>query len=663
MTTIQPRRKSRRRSRGSTAKMARAMAVAIALLLPTGAGFGVAAAAGPALITTRPTVDADTDELSFFVGGFNDAGRSLKASSLELTIDGQRSEAQPVTQSLADWATTSAEGNKTWRPPLSVGLVYLWIEHIPPGVLDGIQAFFQRVPSRTVVYPTVYGRMRQGRARLTAADVSRLGDVPYLEGYRPNLIEAVRLDLADLAADPAPLRILLIVTDGRDFADPKGDAPGDFAALGREIRKAGVTPLVVAFPAPDADRAQAAANLGDLHDAAGGVLRLLDQPQDLENALESLGQGMADLLRVRLPTPWSWHLLGGSHHLSVRLNVGGGQRLGADMGAVAIGPGKLRSLLLGLAGVVALLAGAVIVIMRRRSVGGPTEDDEILRAAHDLIRRGASPRRAVDELTRNYPESVGELANIDQDLLSDPRFPYFRTRPGRLRLQEIRDLLAKKSVDSPMLDDTLAAVLADAVANRTPPDQAAATLAARVGADECTAFTSLGLDRLAEALRAAAVAHPTLATPRARGAVVAIQDTLRTRGGALGIVVGWLVRAGGSGRRGETLRLGDARTLIGLSGSCAIRLSLDPTVAGEHAEVTLEKGDGEFSIAPLGGPVTVEGAAIDKRHALTDGETIGIGDGLFIFKSASAGNLSSSEPDAGRGGRPAAARGRRRGQS
>ena len=167
-----------------------ALALAIALpMLP-----GTASAVGPALLTTRPVYDADADELAFFVGGFNDAGRSLKATSLELTIDGQKSEAPPVTQSLSDWATASSEGSKTWKPPLSVGLVYLWIEHIPPGVLDGIQAFFQRVPSRTVVYPTVYGRMRQGRARLTAADVSRLGDVPYIEGNRPNLIEAVRLD-------------------------------------------------------------------------------------------------------------------------------------------------------------------------------------------------------------------------------------------------------------------------------------------------------------------------------------------------------------------------------------------------------------------------------------------------------------------------------------
>jgi len=628
--------------------------VAVSACVCTILAAGSAASAGPALITTRPTVDAESDELTFFVGGFNDGGRSLKASSLDLLIDGQRSDTPPTIQTLSDWSTAAAEGSKTWRPPLSLGLIYLWIEHVPPGVLDGIQAFFQRVPSRTVVYPTVYGRMRQGRARLTAADVSRLGDVPYIEGYRPNLIEAIKLDLADLAADPAPLRLLLIVTDGRDFADPKGEGPGDFAALGRDIRKAGVTPLVVAFPAPDADRAQATANLNDLHDAAGGVLRLLDQPQDLENALESLGQGMADLLRVHVPTPWGWNVFGGNHRVSVRLNVGGGQRLNADVGAVAVGPGKLRSVVLGIAGVLALVAGAAIFVLRRRgAAGGPSGDDEILQAAHDLIRRGASPRRAVEELTRNYPEAVSELITMDQELFTDPRFPYFRTRPGRLRMQEIRDLLAKKSVDSPALDDTLAAILAEAVANRTPPDQAAAMLAARVGADECNAFTSLGLDRLAEALRGAAHLHPTLGTPRARGAVVAIQDTLKTRGGALGILVAWLVRAGGSGRRGETLRLGDGRTVIGLAPGCAIRLSQDPTVAGEHAEVALEGS--EFAIAPLGGPVTVEGSPVDRRRVLTDGETIGIGDGLFIFKSATAGNLSS-EPTAGRSTRPAVAR-------
>jgi hypothetical protein len=596
--------------------------------------------AGPALITTRPVADAEANDLTFFVGALNESGRSLKASSLELVIDGQRADVAPTIQTLSDWATTSAEASQTWRPPLSVGLVYLWVEHVPPGVLDGVQAFFQRVPSRTVVYPTVYGRMRQGRARLSAADVSRLGDVPYLESYRPNLIEAVRLDLADLAADPAALKILLLVTDGRDFADPKGEGPGDFGALGREIRKAGATPLVVAFPAPDADRAQAASNLSDLHDAAGGVLRMLDQPQDLENALESLGQGMADLQRVRVVTPWTWRLFGGSHHLSVRLNVGGGQRLNADMGIVPVGAGKLTWLVLAIAGGLALLAGVAFVALRRKGGDTATDDDAVLTSAHDLIRRGASPRRAVEELTRQYPESLGRLVDLDPEIFSDPRFPYFRTRPGRLRMQEIRDLLAKKSVDRPALDDTLAAVLAEAVQNRMLAPKAAEMVAARVGAEEWTAFTGLDLEQLVEALRGSAEAHPVLATPRARGAVVAIQDTLRSHGGgARGLVVGWLVRAGGSGRRGETLRVGDGRTRIGQAPSCAIRLTGDAAVVAEHAEISLESGD--FAIAPLGGAVTVEGARVERRRVLIDGETIGVGDSLFVFKSVNAGNLSA----------------------
>ena len=216
-------------------------------------------------------------------------------------------------------------------------------------------------------------------------------------------------------------------------------------------------------------------------------------------------------------------------------------------------------------------------------------------------------------------------------------------------MQEIRDLLAKKSVDSPVLDDTLAAVLADAVTNRTPPGPGGGD-----GRGAASAPTSArrspasGLDRLAEALRAAAAPHPALGTPRARGAVVAIQDTLRTRGGALGIVVGWLVRAGGSGRRGETLRLGDGRTLIGL----AARLR-DPPVAGSHRRGRARRGHAR-------GRRVLDRAARRPGHRrgrarrrapalLTDGETIGIGDGLFIFKSASAGNLSREQRLARRG--------------
>lgn len=623
---------------------------------------GVASLSGatlgsPAVIATRPVADGDGGETTFFVGAISNTGRSLKASGLELIVDGQRETASLATQSLSDWATLAAEASQTWRPPLTVGLTYLWIEGTPSGVLDGIQGFFRRVPSRTPVFPTIYGRLRQDRARLVASEVSRLAEeVPYLEAYRPNLIEAVHLDLQDLVADAATLKILLLVTDGRDFADPKGEGPGDFGALGRDVRKAGVTLLIVAYPPPEADAVQATANLRELQEASGGFLRALDQPQELENTLESLGQAVADLQRVRFASPWSWRTFGGTHRLSARLTTGDGQQLTADLGAVTVEAGRPWWILLGVGGaaVVATLFGLFAAARRRAGSGGGgggargparrdepeiSEDDEaLLAAAHDLVRRGVSPKRAVAELLRSHPESIGALPHLSADVASDFRFPYFRTRLGRMRLQEMKEILQERSGDRPALSGALAAILADAVASQAAPEATAEAMVARVEDDDWSAFSGLDLEQLVEALRSAAGAHPALGTPRARGIAVAVQDALRSGGAGSGVAVGWLVRAGGPGIRGETLRLGGgAATLIGQAPSCAIRIQVDPGVAEEHAEVSVEGG--EFAVTSRDGVVTVEGARIERRHVLSDGETLGIGAGLFVFKSARAGNL------------------------
>jgi hypothetical protein len=602
------------------------------------------AVAGPTLITTRPASEDVSDRITFLVGGIDESGRSLKASTLDLAIDGHPVGTTSV-QTLADWATASAEASQAWRPPLSVGLVYLWIEGVPAGVLDGIHAFFQRVSSRTVVYPTIYGRLRQGRARLTAADISRLDEIPYLDGYRPNMIEAIRLNLADLAADPAALKVLLVVTDGRDFADPKGENPGDFAAIGAELRRAGVTVLVAGFR-PEADSAQAAANLRDLHDAAGGFLSARDQVEDLENTLESLGQGLADLQRVELPLPWTWRLFGGSHRVSVHLNVATGESLTAEVGTVAVGPGNLRWLLILIAVALLMVAGAVTLMLRRRVDPGesPPSAEKVVAAAHNLIRRGASPERAVEELKRNHADAIGLLVNLDEGLLSDPRFPYLRTRPGRKRMQEIRDLLTKRAGDRPHLGESLARVLAEGVTSHMPPDDVAHELSAHATAEERSAFGALDFEQLAEALRGAARAHPALGSPRARGAVVAIQDALKAgENQTRGVSVGWLVRAGGPGRRGETLRLDAERTVIGQAPGCAIRIVGDSALAPEHAEISIE--DGEFSIAPLGGAVKIEGQSVGARQTLVDGETIDLGGGIYVFKSASVGKLAGLRAD------------------
>ena len=109
------------------------------------------AATRPTLIATRPQPEAGSDDFTFFVGGVDESGRSIKASSFELIVDGKRSDTPVSAQALSDWATAAAEASTSWRPPLAVGVVYLWVEGVPAGVLDGIHTFFQRIPSRTVV--------------------------------------------------------------------------------------------------------------------------------------------------------------------------------------------------------------------------------------------------------------------------------------------------------------------------------------------------------------------------------------------------------------------------------------------------------------------------------------------------------------------------------
>jgi hypothetical protein len=598
------------------------------------------AVAGPKVLSTRPLVD-EAGRLEFLAGGIDERGRSLSRSDLQVQVDGQS--ASPLAlQSLSDWATAASEASQTWRPPLGVGLVYLWVDGVPAGVLDGIHAFFQRLPARTTVYPTIYGRLRQGRARLTAGDISRLDEVPYLDGYRPNMVDAIRLNLVDLVNDPAPLKILVLVTDGRDYADPKGQGPGDFAALGADLRRAGIALLVTRFR-PEADADQAASNLRDLAEATGGFLDARDQPEELENTLESLGQSVADLQRVELPVPWQWRLFPGNHRITIQLTTPTGERLSAEVGTVRIDSGKVVAVV-GAALVLGILA--LVVWWVRRPRGGAADDAEasseaVLMAAHNLIRRGASAERAAEQLTREHPDAARLLEEVGDALFSDARFPYLRTRPGRKRLQEIRAILQKSQGESPALPDGLARVLAEVVGEGVSAQVAAERLSALTTSEERATFVALDLERLAEALGLLARAHAVLGTPRARGVVVAIQDALRadeTR--KSDVSVAWLVRTGGPGRRGQTLRLGNERTVIGGAAGCEIQLAEDPSVASAHAAISL--ADGEYCVEPIGGPLKVEGETVTDRKALVDGETIEIGGGFFVFKAASLLGLSSA---------------------
>jgi hypothetical protein len=570
-------------------------------------------------------------EIVLLVGGMSEEGATLKPSSIDAEIDGAPAAPPRSLETFFDFAQAAAEADPTWKSPLAVGLVYLWIKEVPTALsdaaLEGVTGFLKRLPARTSAYATLYGRKRQPIPKLKASDLgAALHDLAFLGGDRPNLAEAIRLDLKNLLSDESPCKLLLVVTDGRDFTDPTGEGPADFSSLSSDIAKAGVRLFVLSFPAPDADAEASARSLADL---AGGAAfhRAADQPLDLQSTLESLGQAIADLRRVRLTIPWSWRVFGGTHRL--RLNLIAEEKPRAiEAGTITLpaATGLLLGFAAALVGLLVLLAGVLFLRSRR-----PREEPSVFAAVHDLIGRGLSAERAVVELTRSFPENLASLATADPSLLSDP---LLQTGAGRRRFEEIVALLRRS--DDSLLGDDLAVGLGGAIAAKTPARPAALSIAARVPENQQSDFLRLGLDELASRLRKAGERHPILASPRSRGAALAIQDALRSQIGA-GLAVAWLVRAAGPGRRGETFRVAAGRAILGRGPSCAIRLDVDKQVAEQHA--VLGETHGEFAIEPLQGRVKVEDMPVPSRQPIGDGDTIEIGESRFVFKCVSTGNL------------------------
>ncbi len=621
-------------------------------LLAVVLAWAVPAHAGPMFLVSPPVVDRETGEMITLVGGISEDGTTLKPSAVAVEIDGQAGPAPKSIEVFSDFAQTSSEANQLWKSPLAVGLVYLWVKDVPAGLsdamLEGLGGFFRRIPARTNIYATLYGRKRQPIPKLKASEIGgQLHDLGYIPGDRPNLADAIRIDLKALLTDESPFKVLLVVTDGRDFNDTTGDASADFGALAGEIDKAGVSLLVVSIPPPDADAEQSTKNLGDLT-SWGAFRRATEQPLELQSTLESLGQAIADMRRVRLEIPWAWRNFGGTRKVRLNLTIDGKQRA-IEVGKVTV-PSAMTWLLVLMGIVIGVLVAAavVVVLLRRRSSGGEpaSEDDEdpVVAAAHALIQRGLSAQRALVELTRSYPNDVAGLAELDASVFADERYPLFKTKAGRRRFEELQALLSRKSNDDTLLGSDLAEVLAQSVSGQTPPDQVASSIAARVPEEQWGAFSRMGLDELARALRALGGRHPALATPRARGVALEIQAALRSESRSTNhsLAVGWLVRAAGQGKRGETLRLTSGRAVVGRGPACEVRLDADTQVAEQHAAILVRRGS--FYIEPMQGTIKVETKPVSARQPLGDGDTIEIGRGRYVFKCVSAGSVDQSRP-------------------
>ncbi|HEX7599239.1 MAG TPA: hypothetical protein VF518_13565, partial [Polyangia bacterium] len=500
-------------------------------------GLSALAQAAPAFVVSPPVIDGK--EIVLLVGAVSEDGATLQPSSVEVEIDGEPAGQPRSMESFYDYAQAAAEAHPTWKSPLALGLVYLWVKEVPTAfsdaLLEGVTGFLRRLPIRTNAHATLYGRKRQPIPKLKVSELAaHLHELAFLGGDRPNLAEAIRLDLKSLLGDESPFKVLLVASDGRDFTDPTGEGPADFSALANEIAKAQVRLLLVSFPASDIDAEQSARSLADL--GSNSFHRAVEQPLELQTTLESLGQAVADMRRLRFPVPWGWRTLGGTHKLRVTLTMDG-KRRPIEVGRITLpaATGWISGLAAGLVGLLFLVAGLVWSLRRR----GRGEGEPVLAAAIDLIGRGFSAPRAVAELTRNYPEGLSGLAAADATVFADPRFAILQTRAGRRRFEEIQALLRRG--DDAGLGDDLAAALAEAIADKSPAPQAAARIAARVSEEEQGSFSRLGLDELARSLRKAGEHHPILAAPRSRGIALAIQDALR-RQPRRQVAVGWLVR-------------------------------------------------------------------------------------------------------------------------
>jgi hypothetical protein len=613
-----------------------------------------AAAAAPVFIASPAVVDREAGEMVLLVGGISEDGTTLKPSAIEVEIDGQAGPAPKSMEVFSEYAQSAAEASQGWKSPLAVGLVYLWVKDVPAGtadaILEGVGGFFRRVPARTNVYATLYGRKRQPIPRLKASEIGgQLHDIGFLPGDRPNLADAIRVDLKALLGDESPFKVLLVVTDGRDFTDSSGDSSADFSAVADEVEKAGVKLMVVSFPPSEADAEQSTKNLVDLA-SSGAVRRATEQPLEVQTTLESLGQSIADMRRVRLEIPWGWRNFGGMHKVRLTLTTDG-KRRAIEVGKVTVAAG-VSWLLVPLGIVIGLLAAAagVVFFLRKRSrqeeEGAGQDDEAVVAAAHALIQRGLSAQRALVELTRSFPNDVSSLAELDSSVLSDERYPLFRTKAGRRRFEELQALLSSKASDESLLGGDLAEVLSQSISGQAPPDQVASSIAARVPEDQWGAFSRMGLDELARALHASGTRHPVLASPRARGVALEIQAALRSesRSTNRSLAVGWLVRAAGQGKRGETMRLPGGRAVLGRAPGCEIRMDADTQIAQQHAAISERRGS--FYIEPMQGTIKVETKPVSVRQPLGDGDTIEIGQSRYVFKCVSSGNVGQSRSGA-----------------
>jgi hypothetical protein len=609
--------------------MMRARTARFVVLLAAGVGLGAvvgasrAHAAAASVTVAAPEVDKDKGEVAALIGATRADGTAAKLSDVRLLLDDVEAGTPVGDDAIGDYSSD----HPRWSPPIAIGVVYLWAKGGPQTVLDGLEALFKHVPGRVSVYPTPYGQgyrpviTRVAAARAAGGD---LADIPPLEGDQYKVVEAVRFNAAKLEQDEAPIKHLVIVTDGRDFVEHDERA---FAALGDELRKKKLHVEIV-WVRPSVDSVQAAANVRNLSEASRARFLSADTAGDLPALTESLADTVSGLRRYRFAVSWSAKTFGGKRRVGAVATVDGASVTGQD-GSITLpsSTGALFGIILGGVAVVALLGFGIFFAIRSGGRRGGKLDD-LLIEVQQIIRLGTPADEAVNDLSARFPDSIDKLATLDVMKLDPAKYRYLRTRAGQARIKEIQKQLESGDA-GPIVDDEVAQIVSAGMNKKQDAQEVARQIRARVSDDQAAALARAGSHELKESLARASKDHAPLKASRAVDFAAEVQEALRTASGPP-MAVGWFARATGPGKRGQTIAIPAGRVVVGRSPDCQLRVPEDQQLADRHAEIREE--DGRFMIRPLDGRIALEDQDVTDERPLTDGATVAIGACRYVFK-------------------------------
>jgi hypothetical protein len=546
-------------------------------------------------------------------------------------------------------------------PSLALGIVFIRAKPptaATPGttesdrVYEGVKGALEG-NGETIVYFTPFGSSRPSEVLRGKAKYVESPDIAnselYAEPPAPDVLGALGANVDALALAPERIKLLVVVTPGRDVAHA-GDP--QIATLAARMQKAGVAPVVVSFR-PETGAREAAALIQDLV-AQTGALHV-DASANVTWTLASLSSksgGVLGFRRFRFPTSGLHPLLGGTKALRIRAGAGPWVALARPLSF----PPRLAVVVpLGLVMIVAI-AGAWY---RRTRVPWYAFLDEL----HAALQAKLPPDEAAERLSF-HPAQLERFKMTSLDSLRRlpvPRYIQFRLPAAFAQLRALQTFLFDgappgKGPQHPVglhhRRGPVGSIGLEPVRNPLPPPPASPDPIAAIALEHARRASpgarALALDletRLPdEVVRLAGWSRRDLErwldmhVATARDLDVPAARALITDAHALLVqhlqpeIIAWLVATSSAGTIGQVFRLKPDTTSLGWGADCDVRLPRAEGLAERHAELTCD-GD-RCVLRRLDGESAVRDQPVGHAHDVEDGDIVRLGRASFVFKIA-----------------------------